>query len=151
MATSNFWKTNLPSGVVYFFWSSEDEDTAAYDYNNALEYVSRELDLSECGDTYISNSQILGYTHVKLYDHEYKEWQWHVIDIIVEQWYYNWARFDISLDRLYDDLSSDELNEAQRKIVEKKIAKIEKVFAKVSKKFKKVWSFSSGEGVYSQL
>jgi len=35
-------------------------------------------------------------------------------------------------------LSSDELNEAQRKIVEKKIAKIEKVFAKVSKKFKKV-------------
>ena len=149
MSTSNFWKTNLPSGVVYAFamwhgdWHTEDA------YEETIELVKEKLWLCEYkNEEWIDRyKKIIGYINVTFYNKESKEWEWWAIDVIVEHGYYGWARIDISIESILDNFPP--LNRTQEKEIEREVKRIEKVLKEVCPvKLRKVWSFSNWEWIY---
>lgn len=159
MGASNFWRTHLPSGIIYAF-AMDSEDEFAYD--DTIENVKSELKqkdyfwetLQEWVKISRIDYKVIGYMEVPFYipkedERRYKWWALNSYYIVVEHGYYEWARFDIIED---EDNDIDFQNKAYRKRRDKIIRDIEKIFARhVEVKARKVWSFSNWEWVYETI
>lgn len=153
MGASNFWRTNLPSGIIYAFAMEEDDECdTSIDYDYVIEEVQNKLWLSSYAkDEWIDRTtKIIGYVNVSLYNKESKEWEDGSINVLVEHWYHEGARLDISIEDLEDNFPP--LNKSQMAMIDREIRRIEKVFSETcSLKIRKVWGFSNGEGVYESV
>ena len=144
MGACNFWRTNLPSWIVYAFAMQEHEDE-----ENAIEYVKEILwkYFTEREEYFTNDRKSLWYIDVLVYDRDEKDWIYAKVYITIEYWYYEWARFDIDTSEMEDY----DLSESSHKKIDKAVKRIENAFSKVCPiKLKKVGQFSNGEGVYEK-
>lgn len=129
----------------------------SFNYDNTIEWLEEILDGEDrLKSNYVKldwkwiwEKRLLWYTSILLYNKESKNWEDASINIVVENWYHDGARFDIDLDDLYDNFPP--LNKSQQKLIDKEVRRIEKAFAKVTYiKLKRVWGFSDGTSLYEK-
>lgn len=177
MWASNFGRTNLPSGIIYAFatteeannqfdlllqdeagegYTEDDRENYVYhescvNYTDTIDYLKEILPMNNYSSReWIWEKKIIGYVNVNLYNKESKQWEDGSINIIVENGYHDGARFDIDLDDLYDNFPP--LNKSQTSMISRELRRIEKAFAEVCNiKLKRVWGFSNGESVYEAV
>lgn len=178
MGASNFWRTNVPSGIIYAFamqssadeqfdlllkdeageWMTEDdrdmqtEMMVQDDYRETIDFVKEKLGLSSYAKIEWRDryTKIIGYVNVTLYNKDSKEWEDGSINVLVSHGYHDGARLDISIEDLEDNFPP--LNKSQKKLILREILRIEKVFKEATNvQYRKVWSFSNGEWVYESV
>lgn len=148
MGASNFWRTNLPSWIIYAFAMGQGDGHTEESYDETIELITQEIS-QYANDEWDWDKKILGYENVTLWNKSSQEWECASVSVLVENWYHEGARLDISIDDIDDDL---QISKANKRRIDYAISHLESIFAKVCPiKMKRVGGFSDWTSLYSKV